>query len=119
MEIPGSLEWDELLQEEDLKSILSLPPIMEEVSVSIVWHYEKKVIYSVRSGHRLAVNEFVEDGDNLEQLKWIEIWSMQIPPKVKSFLWRASSKFLPSSETLFERAEGGQCLCTIWRIRRT
>ncbi|XVE56995.1 hypothetical protein DITRI_Ditri04bG0055900 [Diplodiscus trichospermus] len=103
--LPGSKYWNvnllhELFCEEDVKAILKLPPAMYEKEDRLIWHYEKKEGYSVRSGYRLAVKEVLELDVNKEVCSWSKIWTLKVLPRVKAFMWRLCSDFLPIRDRL-------------------
>ena len=53
---------------------------------------------------RLRQQMDIEHSQAQEDRKWWKmIWAMNVPPKVKSFLWRACSNILPTRENLRRR----------------
>ncbi|KAK6146669.1 hypothetical protein DH2020_020538 [Rehmannia glutinosa] len=55
---------------------------------SIIWHYEKSGIYSVRSGYRLALKVvMLEDPSTIDtsSVWWRKMWKPRIPSKIKIF----------------------------------
>uniref|UniRef100_A0A2N9F767 RNase H type-1 domain-containing protein n=1 Tax=Fagus sylvatica TaxID=28930 RepID=A0A2N9F767_FAGSY len=64
--------------------------------------------YSVRSGYRLLMDESLKDDpscSNSSQLTkiWNSIWSLQVPSKVRHFLWHSCHDSLPTKENLHRR----------------
>ncbi|XP_072084749.1 uncharacterized protein [Arachis hypogaea] len=49
---------------------------------------------------------------NLEEL-WKEIWNVQTPQKIKSFIWRAAHNIVPVNERLFKRRMVNSPMCQI------
>ena len=42
---------------------------------------------------------------------WKEIWQMQVPPKVKKFIWRACCNALPTKQALMRRKIVANSIC--------
>jgi len=100
---PVSGSWDETLvkdtfSEFDAEAILKLRvnPDMEDRHA---WHFDKKGLFSVKSAYKLAVqrreNEMGRNAASSESLpvgnsgfRWDKIWGMEVPNKVKMFIWR-------------------------------
>ena len=104
--IPGRREWDvelilEMFNAEDANKILLIPLSNQNHADSIIWHMDRKGLYTVKTGYRaLTVSEY--DNSGLLSLEsWRYAWSLEIPSKVKSFVWRILSSCLPTREALF------------------
>lgn len=64
----------------------------------VAWHYEKSGIFTVRSTYRLAIR--LEDMKRSVQGSssspwgvrslWNKVWKLQVPEKVRIFIWRAN-----------------------------
>jgi hypothetical protein len=52
----------------------------------------------------------------LDPKMWSALWSLNIPPKIKSFWWKACHNALPTGETLFSRKLIANPICQ--RCRR-
>ncbi|CAB4299130.1 unnamed protein product [Prunus armeniaca] len=83
----------------------------------LVWHYEKKGCYTVRSGYWLACAiRDREDGEvgasnsNFENI-WLRLWRMQVANKVKVFLWRCMHEILPCRQNLFFKRVVSNPIC--------
>jgi hypothetical protein len=106
---PITEKWDEELirdnfTAEDTRDILSIPvrPGMEDW---IAWHYDSKGVFSVKSAYQLAVS--IRDvkanrnaGTSTAAIQtpgkeWNNIWNLDVPGKVKIFLWRFAHNSLP------------------------
>ena len=72
----------------------------------VLWHYDKNGDYSVKSGYQLALRmkfpEATSSSENISQY-WSALWSLELPEKIKIFMWRASNNLLPSAENLWKR----------------
>ena len=82
----------------DAEAILKLRvnPDMEDRHAC---HFDKKGLFSVKSAYKLAVqrreNEMGRNAARSESLpvgnsgfRWDKIWGMEVPNKVKMFIWR-------------------------------
>ncbi|CAN1800986.1 Putative ribonuclease H protein At1g65750 [Linum perenne] len=103
--IPGTREWDEELLEslfpaEEAEAIMSTVTAESSRKDEIIWHYEKKGRYSVKSAYRLYmvnnadVQELGQVGD------WSRLWRLSLPPKLKHFLWKLTRRVLPTRTAL-------------------
>uniref|UniRef100_A0A2N9FN80 Protein kinase domain-containing protein n=1 Tax=Fagus sylvatica TaxID=28930 RepID=A0A2N9FN80_FAGSY len=110
---PQSRTWkEELIREiflpHDAAAILGVPLSLRHQNDSLVWGGTKNGVYAVRSGYHFLMTEKTQanagpsDTTQLSQL-WNTIWSLQIPPKVRHFLWRACHESLPTRNNLHHR----------------
>ncbi|XP_075649856.1 uncharacterized protein LOC142620360 [Castanea sativa] len=78
---------------------------------SLVWTRNKNGAFSVRSAYFLQFeierkstgNEASSSNPAYLHSFWNGIWSAQVPPKIKTFFWRACNDSLPTRTKLFER----------------
>lgn len=94
--------------EEDLDFILAIPVSLLPREDTLVWHYTNHGIYSVKTGYQLALEEkrsYMQYGEssNSGEAVWKIIWNLDIPPKVRLFLWRACREVLPVRANLVRR----------------
>ena len=63
-----------------------------------MWRLDKRGQYSVKSGYRhLMTAHHVQRSRLLPSgLDWNVLWKLDIPPKIKHFLWRACLDLLPT-----------------------
>lgn len=88
------------------------------------WHYEKTGICTVRSAYRLAVR--LEDRDRNvqgsssspwgERSMWNKVWKLQVPEKVRIFIWRVISAGLPTKLNKWKRTLETSKVCSICGI---
>lgn len=57
----------------------------------------------VLSARNLNAQDLSPSLSGVVQVKWEHIWSLNIPPKVRMFMWRASMNILPVLVELFRR----------------
>lgn len=83
-----------LVLEEEANVILCLP--IAQSGRFLVWHYEAKGSYSVKSGHRLALEAAAKpttpkpsSSYHPPEYLWKSIWSLHAPPKLKHFWWKS------------------------------
>jgi hypothetical protein len=61
------------------------------------WTHERNGCFSVRSTYKLIsslqqANVASGSGDSTTNACWRKLWKLQVPPKVRSFWWRAIKK---------------------------
>ncbi|KAK3226506.1 hypothetical protein Dsin_006368 [Dipteronia sinensis] len=91
---------------EDSSGILSLPVGLSRVDDSSFWHYDQQGIYSVKSGYWVgcAVGDLPSSsGLNRMESWWKFLWPIQVPLKVKLFIWRACHNWIPTNMNLARR----------------
>jgi ribonuclease HI len=103
----------------DAEVILSIKPAFRFDDV-LAWQPEKTGIFSVRSAYRLAFTQmpiqcnFAASSSRPEgdDVCWQKIWKANVPPKVKTFAWKAASNALATE--LNKKSRGikvtGTCL---------
>ncbi|KAI9198436.1 hypothetical protein LWI28_015790 [Acer negundo] len=72
----------------------------------MIWHFDKRGDYTVRSGYRLASSFLKSDvgsSSNLNRAWWKFLWNLSFPPKVRSFLWRCCISILTTLDNLARR----------------
>nr|POE51331.1 putative ribonuclease h protein [Quercus suber] len=74
----------------------------------LIWPLEKSSKYSVKTGFRLLC-DIRDSADGLPQVCidersfWKKLWKIQVPEKIKHFLWRACTNSLATKENLVKR----------------
>lgn len=100
--------------EEDAISILSIPLSRYYRRDSLAWFYDKNGKYSVKSGYHVAVNCMNEDPASTSKDQdnfWKTLWNLQLPGKIKIFLWRACTHSLPMARALMIRTILSDSIC--------
>ncbi|KAM2729014.1 hypothetical protein EV1_000452 [Malus domestica] len=90
---------------DDVSTILSIPLSHAGSDDRLVWHYATNGSYSVKSGYSMAL-KLMEDSalgrkgrgnpseSNKLKLVWNNIWRLQVPHKIKIFIWRCCNNAL-------------------------
>ncbi|KAL2904116.1 hypothetical protein RDABS01_002826 [Bienertia sinuspersici] len=78
---------------------MAIPLSSREPKDEMMWAYSKYGNYLVRSAYLLG------KGANLDEFHeaWVDIWKMEVIPKVKHFLWRLCTATLPLKTRLRAR----------------
>ena len=82
----------------DAEAILKLK-VNQDQEDRPAWHYDKKGLFSVKSAYKLAVqireNEYGRNATTSVSTDiqgttfgWRKIWNMDVPNKLKMFMWR-------------------------------
>ncbi|XP_019186606.1 PREDICTED: uncharacterized protein LOC109181309 [Ipomoea nil] len=88
---------------------ISRIPVSPDYEDSWYWLSDPKGCYSVKSGYRHIVGTFECNSDNFD--KWVALWSLKVPPKWRTFLWRALSDILPTTTNLLLKRVEVNSLC--------
>lgn len=78
----------------DRDRILSIPLNYRDVPDRRRWFFDKGGAFIVKSGYRVAFEDFCSSNRESSSLRssqkwWQVLWNLNIPPKVKIFVWRA------------------------------
>ncbi|KAL5738018.1 hypothetical protein ACOSP7_030779 [Xanthoceras sorbifolium] len=108
---PSSHSWDltkldQVFVAADRDSILEIPLSLADCNDSLIWHFDKNGEYSVKSGYRVAAQEKLSlkgSSSCLDSKWWLALWNLNIPPKIKIFIWRVCLNAIPSLCNLCSR----------------
>ncbi|KAL5767312.1 hypothetical protein ACOSQ2_014095 [Xanthoceras sorbifolium] len=87
-------------------SILEIPLSLGDCADSLIWHFDKTGEYSVKSGYRVAAQEKLSlsgSSSSPDSKWWLALWNLNIPPKIKIFIWRVCHNAIPSLCNLCSR----------------
>jgi hypothetical protein len=112
--------WDEELVrntfwEADASVILKIP-IREDFEDYPAWHYVEKGVFSVKSAYHLYMTVNYPDvvgssGTRESTDQWKQIWSLEVVPKIKQFVWRLAHNSLPLKVNIKRRGIECDTLC--------
>ena len=121
--------WDQQKLEEffnpmDVEAISGIPLSTRRQEDFWAWHYEKKGVFSVRSAYCMLVSNRERtaawrDGRpgksdfKSEQKEWTSLWQVQVPSKMKMFLWRLARQSIPFGDVLHHRKMAASSSCAI------
>jgi hypothetical protein len=118
--------WKEILVRStfhhvDADLILKIKPSRRASEDIIAWHLESSGSFSVRSAYKLALNDLPEqqsftassDHPHDEDCCWSIIWKGKVPPKVRTFAWKAASRALATEENKLRRNMRVTGICNI------
>ncbi|KEH30222.1 hypothetical protein MTR_4g065063 [Medicago truncatula] len=84
----------------DVDEILKIPLLLREQNDAIIWRFDKKGVYSVKSAYRVCVDVLINRDEWKVEGDWNKLWSLPIPPKVKHFMWRLGRDCLPNRQSI-------------------
>ncbi|XP_019163195.1 PREDICTED: uncharacterized protein LOC109159549 [Ipomoea nil] len=93
--------WDphilsDIFNQDDIPRILMIPVSLEYEDIWY-WYGDSNGCYTVKNGYRCVVGTYE---NNYCFDKWSTLWKLKIPPKWKTFLWRAINDILPTTTNL-------------------
>lgn len=111
--------WDETKPNqhfirEDTEVIVKIPLPINQKKNELMWHFDKRGEYSIKSGYQVALQIKVPDlsnSSNYSSKQWNSLWSLELPEKIKLFMWKASKNLLPLAENLWIRKCVQEPLC--------
>ncbi|CAN1164788.1 Putative ribonuclease H protein At1g65750 [Linum perenne] len=100
--------------EEVIKQIILIPLGPEGHSDQLVWHFESSRNFSVRSCYRHLRAMTIphnQPADESTKKLWKWLWQLDLPPKIKFFLWRVCRNAVPTKAGLFRKGCGNSLIC--------
>ena len=108
----------------DVEVIRNIPLNMRRQHDFWALHYEGRGFFSVRSAYRMLVNDkqrtraWLEDRSGTSDTRatekeWLAIWKVNVPAKIRVFLWRLARHSLSSGDVLHHRNMATHNLCGI------
>ena len=100
----------------EAQQIKAIPLVVSPESDFLYWSLEKDGVYSVKSGYK-AICEDARRGEASVSNSaaasgiWSAIWKLNVPGKIKHFLWRACTNSLPTKTNLLRRKVISESLC--------
>ncbi|CAI0428531.1 unnamed protein product [Linum tenue] len=124
---PDTDEWDEAVLEgcfpTEIANVIRQIPLRNiEENDRLIWKGNSSGNYTVRDGYRLWMKDFkareaiVQIG---ETQVWKSLWNLNIPPKVKHFLWRFIRDILPTGDHISLKSNRWGDKCPFCNIRET
>ena len=103
--------WNQILLQEmfdtkEAASINSIPLSRIGSPDRLVWHYDKKGVYTIKSGYKLLNKAYMEvnnQGMRTDQKLWKKIWATSLPRRIQVFLWRILHEILLVNKNLESR----------------
>ena len=88
--------------------ILALPLNHLDSQDNLIWTANKTQLFSLKSAYHIALKlksgEWAKHSSAREHgATWGRIWKLNVPPKVRTFIWRACSNCLPTRNNLCQR----------------
>ena len=93
-------------------NLILLIPLEHTGEDAWYWRKEKTGRYTIKNGYFLLQDSCSNHTSNNFQF-WKRLWNLKIPTKVKHFLWRASSRCLPTKDQLRARQVNVDSLCVM------
>ena len=102
--------------------ILSIPLSLRTCEDQFFWPHNPDGSYFVRSGYRWLMEEELKEEPSTSDLSttrsiWKGVWSLRVPSRVKTMLWRAGSDTLPSKANLMKRKITTEDLCSGCKLK--
>lgn len=109
--VPGEKKWDttkvnNLFTRCDADAILALPIPSNQVQDRIAWMSTLDGKYSVKSGYKFWYDNYSESVRVQSNPGWSKIWQLEVPHKLRVFLWRICRNNVPVRNLL--RGKGVQ-----------
>jgi hypothetical protein len=98
----------EVFNDRDAKELLS-----HDASNEIIWKYDKKGMYWVKSAYRVCVDIMIDRNEWKVDGGWNKLRGLAIPPKVKHFMWRLGRDCLPNRQRLSSKGVDCQENCVV------
>ena len=110
--IQDSMQWDVELSDQiflpwEAEIVKQIPLSFRRPNDMLTWGETKKREFSVKSAYRLLYQKSISGVASASagsiKVFWDGVWSSQVQPKVRNFIWRACHNILPTKTKLFEK----------------
>ena len=103
---------DHVFSNIEAEAIKSIPLSSSQQQDTLIWPFTPSRHYSVKSGYRfLHENELPDQGSATNSGFWRDIWSLNVPCKMKNFVWWACKDALPTKANLCKRKVITEATC--------
>ncbi|CAN6555765.1 unnamed protein product [Malus baccata var. baccata] len=121
---PESGDWDldflkPFLADSEVEAILDLhigDPTLKDI---LVWPYEKRGSYSVKSGYYWCINRTIDRrlqssrAVSIPSTLWKSVWKLKVPPKIRTFMWKTLHEALATMKNLYIRRSSPSPICPL------
>lgn len=109
-----------ILTMQEIEAILKIPIVVEQRDDLLVWHPNKSGLYSVKFGYVVARSLQGKEPEvrasfstTIDENMWKSLWNLNIPLKLRHFLWRVCHHLLATKVGLHKRKCGSSPICPI------
>lgn len=115
-----------LFSDVEVQSILSLSLSFRLPNDKLIWHYDRKGIFSVKSAYQVT-RDWIQSrreaasssSANSSGEAWKKLWAARVPPKVKTGVCRIGLDIIPTCINLHrKRIQNGYGMCSLWSVWR-
>lgn len=114
----------------DIEMILNNPMSLRRQPDFWARHYEKTCVFSVRSAYRMLVHNLEDktawleaqagrSSTKAEEKEWVQFWNVQVPSKLRVFLWRLARHLIANGDILHHRNMAVRSSCTLCGMRHS
>ena len=112
----------------DTLAILAIPVYTRQMGDHRAWNFERNGLFSVRSAYRMLADAKHRREDWLEgrsgssdmeaeAKSWETLWSVQVPGKIRHFMWRLSKLSIPTEDVRHARKMADDDKCQLCGVR--
>ncbi|XP_024156142.1 uncharacterized protein LOC112164137 [Rosa chinensis] len=123
---PDSKDWmvdwlEELFFADEVDLIRKIPLSLRNPEDRLIWHFDKRGLYSVKSGYHVArcvasLSSHVSTSNSQgDKDLWRRVWHARVQPKVRNFVWRLVKNIVPTKVNLGRRVNLDERICPFCR----
>lgn len=108
--LPGTRTWNEPLVRElllpmEAEVVLNIPLCLYDREDGWAWSFTPNGRFTVNSAYQVASRHLIEKhtASSLDSETRSLLWNMNVPSKIRIFLWRACREILPATDSLRKR----------------
>ena len=118
---PGTKSWDAdrvkaYFHEEDAKAILAVPVPQRDARDRVAWVDSIDGQYSVKTGYKHWLKQHGENINVVQSEGWKKIWKLELPHKVRVFLWRFCRNNIPVRIRLRSKGVRPPVICPMCNV---
>ena len=102
----------------EAQAILGIPLCSRQVPDTLIWAGSTSGKYTTKSAYKLLSRTPTVGPSNplAHSSSWNHIWDLEVPNKIKHFIWRACRKSLPTKKNLFIKKVTRNAICDLCHV---
>lgn len=107
---------DHIFNVQEAEAIKNIPLSLTDQSDVLIWPFMPSGNYSVKSGYRFLFETSAQSQRTAKDSAfWNNLWGLEVPSKIKNFVWKATREALPVKANLCRRRITPESQCEICR----
>lgn len=107
----------------DIEDILNIPSGRKDTIDEIIWNFDKKGQFSVKSAYHLAMtqsnhNTSSQQSSNDSTRVWKNLWKLKVLPRTKVCVWKIIQDIIPTKNNIAQKGVDLNPICCVCKKKR-